>query len=74
MARSATRDFRAADWKATALKDLPNDGAQTTAQAEVPAAIAAQPYSAVFAEIDILKTGSLVPLRVSSDVFQWKVP
>jgi PhoPQ-activated pathogenicity-related protein len=71
VARSATRDFRQAQWKSQKLAfDATGETRALTEQIE--AAPAETPYSAAFAEIDLPMEGSFLPFRLSSDVFIWK--
>lgn len=71
IARSATRDFRKAEWKAQKL-DLPAAGETRRITHQVERGDEGLPFTAVFAEIDVPMEGAFLPLRLSSDVFIWK--
>lgn len=71
VARSATRDFRKAEWKAQKL-EISDKGEVRRMTHQVEKAGEGLPFTAVFAEIDLPMEGAFLPLRLSSDVFIWK--
>lgn len=71
VARSATRDFRKAEWKAQKMT-LPEAGETRTITQQIEKGTADLPFTAVFAEIDLPMEGALLPMRLSSDVYIWK--
>jgi PhoPQ-activated pathogenicity-related protein len=71
VARSANQDFRKAQWKAQRL-DLQSTEKQSVGSAEIAAGTAELPYAAVFAEVDYPVEGSILPMRLSSDVVTWR--
>ncbi len=75
VARSATRDFRKAEWKSQKIA-LVGTGETRTATQQIEKNIKKgaddAPFTAVFAEIDLPLENSLFPFRLSSDVYIWK--